>query len=130
MASDFFKNIRKYNNEFKFCLLINLVIGIFLYIFKVDVLIIILTSLTFFIFSFRFAKVFTRPLNVWMMIAEYAGRLFNPLILSFIYLVLVIPTGIYVKLFNGSKGYHGFKKSKNYSYWVNNLKKCNFNKQY
>lgn len=128
--SDLFKNIKKYNNEFKFCLLLNLILSIFFYIFKVNVLIIILFSLIFLIFSFIFVKIFTKPLNIWMMTAEYIGRLFNPLILSFIYLVLVIPTGIYVRLFNGSKYYSGFKKSKTYSYWINNTKKCNFNKQY
>ena len=58
------------------------------------------------------------PLNkIWAKFGFFLGTFIPPIVMGFVFFVIVTPTGLLMRLF--SKDYLNLKKNNNKSYWIN-----------
>ena len=76
----------------------------------------VLISLVFLILGILNSKILT-PLNkVWFKFGIFLGNFVAPIVMGFIYFLVVTPTGILVRVFK--KDLLNLKKSKERTYWI------------
>tara|TARA_Y100000389_G_C17447258_1_gene512383 strand:- start:2068 stop:2439 length:372 start_codon:yes stop_codon:yes gene_type:complete len=93
-------------------------LGLFLYLdntlSKILSLILFLITL---ILSLLFSSLLSKPKKYWILFGYFIGKVISPIIISFIYFLVVFPTNIILKIFNKDildKNFKPYKKS----YWV------------
>ena len=83
----------------------------------------VLISLVFLILGILNSKILT-PLNkIWFKFGIFLGNFIAPVVMGFIYFLVVTPTGILVRLFK--KDLLSLKKSKEKTYWIEKNDKNN-----
>jgi hypothetical protein len=61
------------------------------------------------------------PLNlIWIKFGELLGRIVSPIVMSFIYFLIITPIGLILRIFG--KDILGLKFSSKKSYWINRTK--------
>ena len=77
-------------------------------------------SLMFLILGVINSKILT-PLNkAWIKFGEFLGKVIAPIVMGFIYFIIITPIGILMRLFG--KDFLNMKYSKNKSYWIKRAK--------
>tara|TARA_Y100001970_G_scaffold109000_1_gene136181 strand:+ start:21198 stop:21575 length:378 start_codon:yes stop_codon:yes gene_type:complete len=62
-----------------------------------------------------------RPLNIiWVKFGELLGRIIAPIVMGFIYFLIITPIGLIMRIFG--KDFLSIKFSKQNSYWINKIK--------
>ena len=77
----------------------------------------LLISIILFILSFVFPKIFIIPNKLWFKLGMLLGAIIAPIIMALIYLFIVTPTGIIMRLLNKDLLNQKINKSKK-SYWI------------
>ena len=94
--------------------------------FKVSFLIL---SIFFLIFSFLKPIIFLYPSKIWEKFGEILGKFISPIILTFVYIISIIPIKILLTLLNVDLLQK--KKNNKNSYWISRLEsKINFKDQF
>lgn len=73
--------------------LYSLIYGDFLYLWAIILSIILL------FFAFLFPKILSIPNKIWFKFGILLGHFMSPIVITFVYFIAVIPTSIFVKLF-------------------------------
>ena len=61
------------------------------------------------------------PLNIiWVKFGELLGRIIAPIVMGFIYFLIITPIGLIMRIFG--KDFLSIKFSKHNSYWINKIK--------
>ena len=62
-----------------------------------------------------------RPLNIiWVKFGELLGRIIAPIVMGFIYFLIITPIGLIMRIFG--KDFLSINFSKQNSYWINKIK--------
>ena len=77
----------------------------------------LLISIIFYFLSFFLPKSLIILNNIWFRIGIFLGKIIAPLVMSFIYIFVVTPTGIVMKLINHNYFKYKFDRSLK-SYWI------------
>ena len=89
----------------------------------------ILTSLVFLILGILNSKILTPLKSAWIKLGEILGKIIAPIVMGFIYFLIITPIGIFMRLIG--KDLLGIKYSKNNSYWIKREKNVNtMNRQF
>lgn len=92
-----YKNERSFGNIFA---IIFILIGLyFIFVLDQTKIIFFIVSLIFLSISFIAPKIFFYPNKLWMSFGYYLGLITTPIFISLIYIVVVIPTGLILKMF-------------------------------
>tara|TARA_Y100001958_G_C20736900_1_gene227323 strand:- start:78 stop:455 length:378 start_codon:yes stop_codon:yes gene_type:complete len=83
----------------------------------------ILTSLVFLILGILNSKILTPLKSAWIKLGEILGKIIAPIVMGFIYFLIITPIGIFMRLIG--KDLLGIKYSKNNSYWIKREKNIN-----
>ena len=79
-----------------------------------------IVSLIFFTLGIFNAKILT-PLNIlWIKLGLFIGKFMSPIVMMFIFIAVVTPTGVLMRLFK--KDMLSLKKNNEETYWVNKEK--------
>ena len=79
-----------------------------------------IVSLIFFTLGIFNAKILT-PLNIlWIKLGLFIGKFMSPIVMMFIFIAVVTPTGVLMRLFK--KDMMSLKKNNEETYWVNKEK--------
>tara|TARA_B100001057_G_scaffold256954_1_gene257192 strand:+ start:1870 stop:2247 length:378 start_codon:yes stop_codon:yes gene_type:complete len=80
-------------------------------------------SLIFLILGILNSKILTPLKKGWIKIGEVLGKIIAPIIMGFIYFIIVTPIGIFMRLLG--KDLLNIKYNKNQSYWIKRDKNIN-----
>ena len=74
-------------------------------------------SIFFFLSGYLFPQILKKPNLIWARIGLVIGRFISPVVLGVIYIILIIPTGFFLKVMK--KNYLGIKIDKSReTYWI------------
>ena len=127
-----FKLLR--SNEFQFGLILSVVFLFFAFYpfnFSQPVKNILLSiSIFFILLSFLIPSLFKHPARLWIKFGYILGIIVSPLILFILYVVLIIPSGVFARVFNKIQFDDKFDSSKA-SYWITRKTKISsFDRQF
>ena len=80
----------------------------------------ILISLIFFILGIINSKILTPLKKGWIKLGEILGKVIAPIVMGFIYFIIITPIGILMRLLG--KDLLNIKYNKNKSYWIKRTK--------
>ena len=83
----------------------------------------ILISLIFFILGIINSKILTPLKKGWIKLGEILGKVIAPIVMGFIYFIIITPIGILMRLLG--KDLLNIKYNKNKSYWIKRTKNIN-----
>ena len=83
----------------------------------------IVVSLIFLILGILNSKILTPLKKAWIKFGELLGKIIAPIVMGFIYFLIITPIGILMRLIG--KDLLGMKYSKNNSYWIRRAKNIN-----
>ena len=83
----------------------------------------ILISLIFFILGIINSKILTPLKKGWIKLGEILGKFIAPIVMGFIYFIIITPIGILMRLLG--KDLLNIKYNKNKSYWIKRTKNIN-----
>ena len=83
----------------------------------------ILISLIFFILGIINSKILTPLKKGWIKLGEILGKVIAPIVMGFIYFIIITPIGILMRLLG--KDLLNVKYNKNKSYWIKRTKNIN-----
>ena len=83
----------------------------------------IIISLIFLILGLLNSKILTPLKILWIKLGEVLGKIVAPIVMGFIYFVIITPIGILMRLIG--KDLLGMKFNKNNSYWIKRSKNIN-----
>ena len=76
-----------------------IIISAYIYLFNDKInYILVLASLLFFFFSILYPKIFFYPSKLWLKFGHIIGLITTPIIISIMYLFIVIPTALVLKI--------------------------------
>ena len=122
------------SNEFQFGLILSiiiLIVALYPSDFS-DVVknIILSVSILFFLLSFLVPSFFKYPTKLWLKFGYILSIIVSPLILLILYIILIIPSGVFARLFNKIQFDDKFESNKT-SYWkIRKTKISSFNRQF
>ena len=76
----------------------------------------IMLSLIFLILGILNSKILSPLKSAWIKLGEVLGKIIAPIVMGFIYFIIITPIGILMRLIG--KDLLGIKYSKNNSYWI------------
>ena len=81
--------------------------------------VLLIISLIFFLLGLFKSKILT-PLNIiWYKFGISLGKIFSPIVMGFVYFLVVTPTAYYMRLVKGKDLLNLKKDKKKNSYWIN-----------
>jgi len=80
-------------------------------------------SLIFLILGILNSKLLSPFKSIWIKLGEIIGKIIAPIVMGFIYFIIITPIGILMRLIG--KDLLGIKYSKNNSYWIKRAKNIN-----
>ena len=83
----------------------------------------IIISILFLILGITNSKILTPLKRGWIKLGEILGKVVAPIIMGFIYFIIITPIGILMRLFG--KDLLNIKFNKNKSYWIKRAKDIN-----
>ena len=85
--------------------------------------VLLIISLIFFLLGLFKSKILT-PLNIiWYKFGISLGKIFSPIVMGFVYFLVVTPTAYYMRLVRGKDLLNLKKDLKKNSYWINKTEK-------
>ena len=79
----------------------------------------LIISIFFFFFTFTVPKIFKYPNIAWFWFGILLSKIVNPIILAFLYFIVVTPIGIFIKFYHWYKNNNYYKIDINKtSYWI------------
>tara|TARA_Y100000996_G_C22365713_1_gene578833 strand:- start:326 stop:703 length:378 start_codon:yes stop_codon:yes gene_type:complete len=83
----------------------------------------IVLSFIFLILGILNSKLLSPLKSAWIKLGEILGKIIAPIVMGFIYFIIITPIGILMRLIG--KDLLGIKYSKNNSYWIKRAKNIN-----
>ena len=83
----------------------------------------IVLSLVFLILGILNSKILSPLKSLWIKLGEVLGKIIAPIVMGFIYFLIITPIGILMRLIG--KDLLGIKYSKNNTYWIKREKNIN-----
>ena len=83
----------------------------------------IVLSFVFLILGILNSKILSPLKSAWIKLGEVLGKIIAPIVMGFIYFLIITPIGIFMRLIG--KDLLGIKYSKNNSYWIKRAKNIN-----
>ena len=101
-----------------------LILSIYPLIKNADInLVLLIISLIFFLLGLFKSKILT-PLNIiWYKFGISLGKIFSPIVMGFVFFLVVTPTAYYMRLVRGKDLLNLKKNLKKNSYWINKTEK-------
>jgi hypothetical protein len=101
-----------------------LILSIYPLIKNADInLVLLIISLIFFLLGLFKSKILT-PLNIiWYKFGISLGKIFSPIVMGFVFFLVVTPTAYYMRLVRGKDLLNLKKDLKKNSYWINKTEK-------
>ena len=85
--------------------------------------VLLIISLIFFLLGLFKSKILT-PLNIiWYKFGISLGKIFSPIVMGFVFFLVVTPTAFYMRLVRGKDLLNLKKNLKKNSYWINKTEK-------